>query len=79
MTCIKTGCNVYFSNYGMQARADLYRVGDCYVVRWNVHSVKYVPKSSGCDYVVLYWSNEEVWHREDLGVTVVPKEYFSAL
>lgn len=74
MTCIKTGASVYFYNYAAAVRADVYKVGDCYVVRWNTQSVEYRNCQPG-DWEVTFWEGNTVWHRDDLGVSVVPSTY----
>ncbi len=35
--CIKTGANVYLQEYGVVRRSDLYRVGNCWLVRASSH------------------------------------------
>ncbi len=76
MTCIKTGCWVYFHNYGCRVRADLYQIAGATVVKWNPNSAEFVPDQQGADYVVSYWEGDEVWYRDDLAVAVVPADYF---
>ena len=73
MTCIKTGAQVYFENYGFAVPADIYEVGDCYVVRWSKEGKEFRESDVENDWVVMYWVGDAVWHREDLGVSVVPK------
>jgi hypothetical protein len=76
MTCIKTGLNAYFRNYGTIVRADLYMIGDVLLIKWNVNSVEYTPSDKDADLVVEYIEDSEKWfHRPDLGITVVPQEY----
>lgn len=73
MTCVKTGASVYFYNYGMAVKADVYKARNCYVVRWNVNSRDYRDLLDG-DWVVRTWMGDQVWHRDDLGITVVPED-----
>jgi hypothetical protein len=77
MTCVKTGAKVYFENYGMVVPADVFQVGDTYVIRWNPGGRHYCKfEDSFADWNVIQITNSEVWwHRDDLGVTVVPREY----
>ena len=76
MTCIKTGCNVYFINYGCRVRADLYNIAGVTVIKWNPNSVEYLPDHDGSDYAVSHWQGDEVWYRDDLATAVVPADYF---
>lgn len=78
MTCIKTGATVHFANYNMAVPADIFRVGDCYVIRWNVNGQVYRELEHSDWAVAPYEDSAKVWHREDLGVTVVPKEFLIA-
>lgn len=74
MTCIKTGAQVYYENYGSAVAADVYVVGDCYVVRFNPASEQF-RAAQETDWRISIWFDAAVWHRNDLGVTVVPREY----
>ena len=76
MTCIKTGCWVYFHNFGTRVRADLYNIADVTIVKWNANSVQFLPNAEGSDFTIAYWEGDEVWYREDLATAVVPAEYF---
>lgn len=71
MTCIKTGARVYFRDYGFVAPADIYIVGDCYIIRWNTEGKEYVTSSSDPSWWMVTLLPGEHWHRDDLGVTVV--------
>lgn len=75
MTCVKTGCNVYFINYGCMVWADLYQVGGVNIIKWNPGSLEYVGNNDNADYTVT-WSSDQVWYRDDLAVAVVPADYF---
>ena len=75
MTCIKTGLNVHFENYALTVRADLYRVGNCFIVRWMPEGREFKAWQSG-DALVSYWLGDAVWHRAAMGVSVVPDDYF---
>lgn len=74
MTCIKTGANVWFSAYGFIARCDVYEMGNCFIFRWNTEGIEYcteqsVPTGTWCVFAPFEFDS---WHRQDLGVTVVP-------
>ena len=77
MTCIKTGAVVYFREYGFVSRADLYEVNGSTIVRWNVEGKHFCNEvDSNCTYVLSIPTAVQligdIWHRDDLGVTVVP-------
>ncbi len=78
MTCVKTGSLTYFENYGMAVRGDTYQIGDCYIIRWVQGSQHFVPEEeiSGITHMVVEVQDPNViWHRDDLGISVVPREY----
>jgi hypothetical protein len=70
MTCVYTGASVYFPEYGFYAPADLYLVGAAVIIRWNVEGKYYttVDRAAASHQAIT----RNGWHREDLGVTVVP-------
>lgn len=73
MSCIKTGAIVFVRNYGYTVRADLYKVDNVFIVRWNTQSIEYGTTDKDANLVIDYIENSECWfHREDLGITVVP-------
>lgn len=73
MTCIKTGARIFFENYGYGVVGDVFVVGDCYTFRWNNRSVDYNFKSDNATHIVRQIEDSSSWfHREDLGITVVP-------
>lgn len=73
MSCIKTGARIYFANYGMMVVGDVFVVMDTFVFRWNVNSKDYEePSERASHFVELIHDSESWWHRDDLGVTVVP-------
>lgn len=72
MTCIKTGARVYFNDYGFVVPADIYVVGGCYVIRWNTEGKEYVTGTPDLSWWIVSLLPGENWHRDDLGVTVVP-------
>lgn len=74
MTCIKTGAIVYFSNYGFASPADLYAVGDVIIIRWVAEGKHYCEATAYMHVVDLIAHDSAMWHREDLGVTVVRKD-----
>lgn len=72
MSCIHTGAIVYFENYGFRSPCDVYRVGDCYLFRWNDQG-RYYEQPREKDWKVgLIIGSDQWWHRNDLGITVVP-------
>lgn len=80
MSCIKTGARIYFENYGMMVRGDVFSIGDCFIFRWNTQSKDWEADRRDSDYSVDDISNSEVWwHREDMGVTVVPAYLVTAV
>lgn len=75
MSCVKTGAFVWFSNYGFRAVCDVYEIGDCYLFRWNPPSKKFTEPGDA-DWEVSLIIDSSVWfHREDLGITVVPTAF----
>lgn len=74
MTCIKTGARIYFENYGMLVPGDIYAVGNCVIIRWSNVAPRFgddeLPNAS--HYVPFIVNSETWWHRNDLGVTVLP-------
>jgi hypothetical protein len=74
--CIKTGCNVRFVNYGKTLRCDLFRVGDCYVVKTRPGELDDAEFEAGSSWEVdaSIWSDiagNEFWGK-GAGVFVVP-------
>lgn len=80
MSCVKTGARIYFNNYGMAVVGDVYRVSDSYIFRWNTNSCDFSAKPVDCNYFIddIEYS-DNWWHRDDLGVTVVPHFYVEVL
>jgi hypothetical protein len=73
MTCIKTGARVYFEDYGFIAPADIFKVGDCYIIRWNVEGKRFDAELSEATHQVdSFPYSDDWWHRDDMGVTVIP-------
>jgi hypothetical protein len=81
MACIKNGAKVYFENYGFVVPADVYRVGNCLVIRWNVNGRAFLPVDNAfpTHIVRIIVDSEEWMHREDLGITIVPESYVDTL
>ena len=74
MSCLYTGAVVLFNEYGAAAPADLYGVGDIIVIRWSQHGLVYNADPANCTHAV---DVSRGWHREDIGVTVVPRGDFT--
>lgn len=75
MTPLKNGVNVYFINYGMMVRADIYKLDTVYIIRWNNLSIKYT-NGSDAGLIVQNIENDGLWfHRDDLGITIVPERF----
>lgn len=80
MTCTKTGARIYFLNYGMWVVGDAFFVGDCFIFRWNIHSKQYENAIDHATHIVEDIAmSDSWWHRDDLGVTVVPAYLVTAL
>jgi len=80
MTCIKTGARVYFENYGIIAAADLYTVGDTIIIRWTPQSYNQATREDIKQAThSVFLRGSDLWHREDLGVTVVPSHMIRTL
>lgn len=80
MSCIKNGAKIYFANYGMMVVGDVYLVGNNLIFRWNVGSKDWeTPSENATHFVELIHNSELWWHREDIGVTVVPEDYVTVL
>ena len=76
MACIKTGARIYFENYGCLVPGDLYKVGSSMIIRWNNQGIQYNANSNDATHFVESVGNSELWwHREDLGVTVLPADW----
>ena len=71
MSCIKTGAVVYFEEYGFLVPADIYEVSDCRIIRWNNLGPQYMMEPSHTHWLV--WIGSDGFHREDLGITIVPR------
>lgn len=72
MACVKTGATVYFADYGFVSPADLYSVGDTCVIRWNEMGKHFLSlEESHASHIVVLPITEQ-FHRDDLGITVVP-------
>lgn len=74
MSCVKTGARIYFENYGMTVVGDAFRIGDVYIFQWNTNSLKYTGTAPEfITHEVHQICSSETWyHRNDLGMTVVP-------
>lgn len=75
MSCIKTGAQVLLKNYGQTLPADIYEVGNCYVIRLNMgmwEQKAAFERETEATHAVMVW-NEDVFWRPDLGVLVIPK------
>lgn len=79
MTCIKTGCTVYFISYGLLVRADLFQIDTAIIVKWNPNSGLYQPAINDADYAVASWRDDTVWYRDDLATAVMPASYLIKL
>lgn len=78
MSCVFTGCKIYFRNYGYVARGDAYLLNNnTLIFRWNPESREWVDEvASNANFCIQVLAHEsDWWHREDLGVTVVPEIY----
>lgn len=71
MSCTKTGALIYFRNYGMLVRGDVYVIQGVYIFRWNTESIMYTDDQSATHVVDIVEDSESWWHRPDIGVTVV--------
>lgn len=69
--CTYTGARVYFQEYGYMAPADLYVVADSVIIRWNVEGRQFINSDEDATHIVYIHHG---WHRDDIGVTVVPKD-----
>lgn len=70
--CIKTGARVLFAEYGFMVPADIFQVGDCFVLRTNPETRNYAPELvARCTHEVTI-GNIGFFH-EAAGVAVVPK------
>ena len=77
MTCVYTGARVFFENYGMIVSADLFIVSNCVIIRWMPESRVYVNSVNISEATHKVADLRNCWHREDLGVTVVPANMIS--
>lgn len=74
MSCTYTGARVWFRDYDFIVPADLYEVGDAIIIRWNIQGKEYNNPTSESSCTHEVWIVHG-WHREDIGVTVIKKEY----
>jgi hypothetical protein len=72
--CTYTGARVFFFDYDFVVPADLYVVGDVVIIRWNIKGRLYITPDTETTHEVTV--GKDGWHREDIGVTVVPKVQF---
>jgi len=80
MTCIKTGARVHLENYDVIVAADLYSVGDVIIVRWTPQSYhQATPEDLKHATHSVRLVGHDLWHRDDLGVTVVPSHMIRTL
>lgn len=77
MTCVYTGARVFFENYGMVVAADLFVVGDCVIIRWMPNSKRFPADEGDVENTHQVRDLRGCWHREDIGVTVVPANMIS--
>lgn len=80
MSCVKTGAIVLIEKYGYTVPADIYEIDEVIIIRWNVNGRVWDHQMSDTkpnyEYAVMYWFGDNVWHREDIGITICPKHYF---
>lgn len=75
MTCVYTGARILVVEYGFIAPADLYRVGNSIIARFNVHGKQWAETQEHIDQAThKIFCNPECWFREDIGVIVVPRK-----
>jgi hypothetical protein len=74
VSCIYTGARVFFQDYDFIVPADLYEVGDTIIIRWNPQGKEYTNVTNESSSTHDVWIVHG-WHREDIGVTVIKKEY----
>lgn len=74
--CIKTGARVLFEEYGFVFAADLYRVGNCIVIRTTRHRAYDQPTLLRATHVVTL--GESSFGKEASGVFVVTEDQISA-
>lgn len=75
--CIKTGCNVYFPDYSQTLSVDVYRVGNCLVIKAHQDQVgggDGLDNTRDPELVVRPEREGEEFWRTDLGLLVVPEE-----
>ena len=77
MTCVYTGARVFFENYGMVVAADLFVVSSCVIIRWSIQSRIIADPTYQGEITHRVADLRGCWHREDLGVTVVPANMIS--
>jgi len=79
VTCIKTGARIYFENYRTLVVGDAFCIGNCFIFRWNASSIRYDQSPKDATHIVDFVENSSNWwHRDDLGVTVVPAHLVTA-
>lgn len=73
--CIKTGANVHFSEYGITIEADVFRIGNCILIRTKTNQLNYDQGTDArIDLVIHNNGGREQFWREDVGVFAVPEE-----
>jgi len=73
MTCIKTGCYVYFPNYNELHSCDVFRVGNCLIIMSWPDQVGRGQGGQGLPDLIVPSVGDEFW-RTDRGVFVVKEE-----
>jgi hypothetical protein len=72
MTCLKNGAYVHLVDYQRWAPADIYLVGETYIVRFNDNVLdwcQYKPFKPATH--ALYLNRHDNFWRDDLGIAVV--------
>lgn len=78
MTCVYTGALVRVENYGLQAAADVFEVGDVLIIRFNgnpeENPIAHTDERPPTHIIETFHREDTYWCRLDLGTLVVSQD-----
>lgn len=78
-SCIKTGCSVHFANYNQTISADLYLVGDCFIIRTHPNQIGGPTQGGDADILVVSSASSPEFWRDDIGIIAVHEDQVTVL
>ena len=70
MTCIKTGARIFLDAYNRVVPADIHRVGNCYVINYNVNCPHDAFPAADATHTLYTHPNDGQWHDQNNGIIV---------